>query len=67
MISDQLRDAVANSGMSVYAVAKGAGISEPSLHRFMHGTRGLTLETAEKLAEYFSMHLTRPKWPKMEA
>lgn len=61
MLSDQIREAVAGSGLSVYAVAKGAGIPEPSLHRFMHGTRGLTLESAEKVAEFFEMRLTRPK------
>ena len=64
MLSDQLRQAVMEGKLSVYAVAKEAGIPEPSLHRFIHGTRGLTLDTADKLAAYFSMRLTRPVKPK---
>lgn len=61
MLSDQLRAAVAKSGLSIYAVAKGAGIPEPSLNRFMNGVRSLSLESAGKLAEFFQMRLTRPR------
>jgi hypothetical protein len=60
-IAEQLKAAVAGSGLSVYAVAKGSKISEPVLHRFMHGERTLRLDTAAKLAAFFEMRLTRPK------
>lgn len=66
MISDQLREAVRGSGLSIYAAAKGAGVSEPSLNRFMRGKRSLTLESADKLAAFFEMRLTRPKRVKRE-
>jgi len=65
-ISEQLRAAVAGSGLSIYAVAKGAGIAEPCLNRFMRRKRGLTLETADKLAAFFTMRLTRPRKPQTD-
>lgn len=63
-LQDQLRQAVHDSGLSVYAVAKGSGIAQPVLHRFVAGERDLTLATASRLADYFGMRLTRPKRPK---
>ena len=63
-LQDQLRRAVHDSGLSVYAVAKGSGIAQPVLHRFVAGERDLTLATASRLADYFQMRLTRPRRPK---
>jgi len=63
-LQDQLREAVENSGLSLYRIAKGSGIAYQVLHRFANGQRDLTLETATKLADYFGMRLTRPKRPK---
>ncbi len=63
-LRDQLRQAVHDSGLSVYAVAKRSGIAQPVLHRFVAGERDLTLATASKLADFFSMRLTRPRRPK---
>lgn len=64
MLSAQLREAVTRSGLPVSTVATGAGIPIPCLHRFMTGERTLRLDSAELLAEYFSMRLTRPTLPK---
>jgi plasmid maintenance system antidote protein VapI len=63
-LQDQLRQAVQDSGLTLYAIAKGAKIAYPVLYRFASGERDLTLETATKLADYFGMKLTRPKRPK---
>ena len=63
-LQDQLREAVENSGLSLYRIAKGSGIAYQVLHRFANGQRDLTLETATKLADYFGMRQTRPKRPK---
>ncbi|MDA1056011.1 MAG: helix-turn-helix transcriptional regulator [Planctomycetota bacterium] len=57
-IADQLRQAIEDSGESVYAIAKAAGIAQPVLHRFAAGERDLTLTTADKLLEYFGLELT---------
>ena len=63
-LQEQLRQAVADSGLTLYVVAKGAGIAYPVLYRFISRERDLTLETATKLADYFGMRLTRPRRPK---
>jgi len=60
-IADQLRQAIEDSGQSVYAIAKAAGIAQPVLHRFYTGERDLTLSTADKLIEYFGLELVSRK------
>ncbi len=59
-IADALRQAIDESGLSIYAIAKAAGIAQPVLHRFYAGERDLTLTTADKLIEYFGLEL-KPK------
>ena len=63
-LQDQLRQAIQDSGLSLYAVAKGSHVAYQVLHRFAKGERDLTLETASRLADFFGMRLTRPKRPK---
>lgn len=63
-LSDKLKAAIAESGMTIYAVAQGSGVSHPILSRFLSGQRDLRLATAEKLAAFFGMTLTEPKTPK---
>jgi plasmid maintenance system antidote protein VapI len=63
-LQDQLRQAIRDSGLSLYRIAKGSGIAYQVLHRFARGERDLTLETASRLADYFGMRLTRPRRPK---
>jgi plasmid maintenance system antidote protein VapI len=63
-LQDQLRQAIEDSGLTLYRIAKGSGIAYQVLHRFARGERDLTLETATKLADYFGMRLTRPRRPK---
>jgi plasmid maintenance system antidote protein VapI len=63
-LQDQLREAVKNSGLSLYRIAKDSGVAYQVLHRFASGQRDLTLATATKLADYFGMRLTCPKRPK---
>jgi plasmid maintenance system antidote protein VapI len=63
-ISEQLKAAILESGLTVYGVAKGAGIPQPVVLRFVSGQRDLRLATADKLAAFFQMKLTPPKFPK---
>jgi len=51
--------AIGESGLSTYAVAKAAGVSQPVLHRFVTGERGLTLDTAEKLCRFLGLRLVK--------
>jgi transcriptional regulator with XRE-family HTH domain len=63
-LHDQLRQAVEQSGLTLYRIAKDSGMAYQVLHRFARGERDLTLETASKLADYFGMRLTSPRRPK---
>ncbi len=55
-----LRQRMQQSGESVAAIARGAGIAQPVLHRFYKGERDMTLRTATKLARYLGLEM-RPK------
>jgi ribosome-binding protein aMBF1 (putative translation factor) len=54
---DQLRQAINNSGMSRYRIAKTLGIGEATLSRFMSGERGLRLDVVEQLASLLKLRL----------
>jgi plasmid maintenance system antidote protein VapI len=58
-IVDQLRKAIAQSKQTEYMVAKGSGVSQSVVNRFVHGERGISLDTAAKLCEYLGLKLTR--------
>ena len=57
-LAEQLRAAVAETGESLYAVAKRAGISYAILHRFMAGKRSINLETADQIAKALGLTLS---------
>jgi len=64
-MSDVLRKAVTATGESVTTVARGAGIPQPVLYRFMTGERDMRLQTAEKLAAFLGLELCpTPRPPK---
>ena len=63
-LTEQLRDAIESSGLTLYRIAKDAGIPYAVLHRFATSERQVRLDQADKLAAYFSMRLTRPVKPK---
>jgi transcriptional regulator with XRE-family HTH domain len=57
--SDQLRDAVAGSGMSRYAICKAVGLTQSSMSRFMNGKGGLSLDTIDKLADLLGLTVAK--------
>jgi plasmid maintenance system antidote protein VapI len=63
-LREQLKAAIAESGLTTHAVAQGCGVAHPILYRFVMGQRDIKLETACKLAAYFQMTMTPPKTPK---
>ena len=57
-ISESLRDAIENSGQSLYKIAKGTGVPNPTLYRWIDGSRAnISIETADRLAEYLGLEL----------
>lgn len=60
-LAGQIKAAIHNSGLSVYEIAKGSGVPQPVLQRFVTGRQAnIRLDTASKLAAYFGMRLTPP-------
>ncbi|MCH7685961.1 MAG: hypothetical protein IH899_04645 [Planctomycetes bacterium] len=61
-ITDQLKQAIADSGRTHYAIGKGADVAPHVLDRFMSGERPhLRTDTVNKLCEYFGLELCRKK------
>jgi plasmid maintenance system antidote protein VapI len=58
-LTDAIKRAIADSGLSVYMVAKESGVPQPVLHRFMADERDIKLGTADKLAKYLKLRLTK--------
>lgn len=56
-LPESVKKAITATGKSVNAVAKESGVSQPILHRFLTGKRGITLETAERLCMYLKLEL----------
>ena len=55
-----LRQAILNDEMSLYAVAKSAGIHYSTLSRFVGGERlGITLQTAGRIAAVVGLELRK--------
>lgn len=57
----QLRQAIADSGMSINALAKLAGISQPALQRYAAGNRDLYWASVVKLAVALGMEWRMPR------
>ncbi len=62
-LSDQIRRAVDESGLSRYRICKDLGIPESSLSRFMAGHGAMSLQRIDELAEYLGLELKRRSRP----
>lgn len=60
-LTDVLKKAIADSGLSHLRIAKEAGIARASLIRFMANETSLRLDIADRLAVYFGLCLTTRK------
>ena len=54
-MTDALKQAVQESGESLYAICKATGLNEDSLSRFMRGRQSLRLDLADRLAAHFGI------------
>jgi transcriptional regulator with XRE-family HTH domain len=57
-ISEKLREAMRDSGQSMYQIAKEAGVDYSIVNRFFNEQRDMKLATADRLAAYFGLELT---------
>lgn len=58
-LSDTLREAILSSKKSRYAIAVGSGVDHAVLRRFVTRERDIKLDTADRLAEFLGLELTR--------
>lgn len=57
-ISAELRQAIADSGLTHYAIGKTAGVSPAVISRFSTGERGLTLAVADRICQALNLCLS---------
>lgn len=61
-VLDELKAALEASGKSRYRIAQDTRIAESGLSRLMSGERGLSIESAEVLADYLGLEIVvQPK------
>jgi len=56
-LSDQIRRAVDDSGLSRYAICKASGLDKGAMSRFMAGRVGLSLPTLDALADVLALRI----------
>jgi transcriptional regulator with XRE-family HTH domain len=60
-MTDVLKAAIRQCGVTRYRIAKDTGILETSLSRFMAGETSLRLDKADVLAEYLGLELVKKR------
>jgi transcriptional regulator with XRE-family HTH domain len=60
-VSDVLRKAIDQSGLSLYRIAVDTSIASQSLLRFKRGDQSLRLDKADLLAEYLGLELVKKR------
>ncbi len=63
LLTDQLRQAIDDSGLTRYRIAKETGISESALAQFYNGHRGLSMEALNTLGEFLQLRITLGRKP----
>jgi transcriptional regulator with XRE-family HTH domain len=59
--ADQLRQAIAESSMSRYAISRETGIAQSTLSKFVGGERGLSLDSVDRLMTLLELEITPRK------
>lgn len=59
-VSETLRQAIRDSGLSLYRIAKDSGVAYSAVHGFYNGTKNVGPPILDKLAEYLELEL-KPK------
>jgi DNA transposition AAA+ family ATPase len=62
-LTDQIRQAISDSGISRYRIANDTGIDESALAKFFNGHRGLSMEAMNALGEYLELRIVMDRKP----
>lgn len=65
-LTDQVRQAIDDSGLTRYRIAQDTGIDESSLAKFYNGHRGLSLDNLDRLGEYLGLRIVMDRKPKQK-
>jgi len=60
-MTDQLRQAIDDSGLTRYRIAQDTGIDESALAKFYNGRRGLSLDHIDQLWEYLGLTISQER------
>jgi transcriptional regulator with XRE-family HTH domain len=60
-ITETVRQAILNCGMTRYELAKRSGVTQAALSRFVHGQRGLLTTTLDRLCPVLGLELVPVK------
>jgi transcriptional regulator with XRE-family HTH domain len=63
LLTDQLRRAIDDSGLTRYQIAKETGIDESALAKFYNGHRGLSMTALNALGECLQLTITLGRRP----
>jgi hypothetical protein len=63
LMSDQLRNAIDDSGVTRYRISQETGISETALALFYNGQRGLSMKALNELGEFLQLKITLGRKP----
>ena len=66
LISDQLRRAIDDSGLTRYRISRETGISETALSLFYNGQRGLSMKALNALGKCLELTIVMGRKPEKE-
>jgi transcriptional regulator with XRE-family HTH domain len=58
-LADQLREAMAKSGLTNYRIGKDAGVDQAVLSRFVSGERNISLEVADRICKLLGLEFAK--------
>ena len=56
-MTDQIRQAIDDSGVTRYRIALDTGIDESALAKFYNGHRGLSMDNLDRLCEFLGLRI----------
>ena len=62
-MTDQVRRAIDDTGLTRYRIAQDTGIDESTLAKFYHGHRGLSLDNLDRLCAYLGLRIVMDRKP----
>jgi transcriptional regulator with XRE-family HTH domain len=65
-LSDQLRQAIDDSGLTRYQISKATGIDQSVLSKFHHGERGISLAAVDQIGEYLGLRIVKGRRRKLK-